>query len=136
MYARQRLQFRRGIFGHIILKKYATTGDGILTALMVTEEVCDLKLPLAELHKQVVFYPQYLKNVRVKNKSAVLEDELIKDGVKEIERLINGKGRVLLRESGTEPFIRIMVECEEENLCKAYTEKIAELIMQRGYSNE
>ncbi len=119
--------------GHIILKKYATTGDGLLTAIMVTEEVCDTKLPLSKLHEGVTLYPQYLKNVRVKNKVAVMKDEIVKEEVKEVEKLINGKGRVLLRESGTEPLVRIMIECEDDNMCKLYAERIANKINERGF---
>ena len=122
--------------GHVILKKYATTGDGILTAIMLTEELCDSKLSFSKLHEKVTFYPQCLVNLRVKNKTAVMQDECVKEKVKEIEKQINGKGRVLLRESGTEPLIRIMVECENEKLCNLYTEQIAEVITNRGYINE
>ena len=121
--------------GHIILKKYATTGDGLLTALMLTEEVCDTKLNLSKLHEDVKFYPQVLKNLHVKDKSAVMNDSIIKNKIKELEQEINGKGRILLRESGTEPVIRIMVECENEENCARYTETIAKLIIERGHTN-
>ena len=122
--------------GHIILKKYATTGDGLLTAIMLAEEVCDTKLPLSKLYEDVVFYPQCVKNVKVKNKSAVTNDEVIKSKVKEIQELINNKGRILLRESGTEPVIRVMVECDDKEKCCEYAENIIQTIIERGYSNE
>lgn len=122
--------------GHIIMKKYATTGDGILTAIMLTEEVCDTKLPLENLTKEVQVYPQYLKNIRVKNKLAVINDQFVKSVVLEIDREINKNGRVLLRESGTEPVIRIMIECESEEKCKDFAERIAEVIKNRGHYAE
>lgn len=120
--------------GHIILKKYATTGDGILTALMLTEEICDSKLSLGKLAEPVKLYPQYIENVRVKDKTAVLTDEAVKETLREIEKLIDKKGRVLLRQSGTEPVIRVMTECETEELCKSYAARIVETIVERGYS--
>lgn len=120
--------------GHIILKKYATTGDGILTAIMITEEICDSKLPLSELAQPVKLYPQYTKNIRVKDKAAVLADEDVLESLKEVEQLINGKGRALLRQSGTEPVIRIMIESESEESCHSYAAKIAECIIQKGHA--
>ena len=120
--------------GHIIIKKYATTGDGILTAIMLTEEICDSKLSIGELASPVKLYPQYIKNVRVKDKAAVMADSEVLRILKEIEELIKGKGRVLLRQSGTENVIRIMIESETENKCKEYAQKIADVIIERGYS--
>ncbi len=122
--------------GHIILKKYATTGDGILTAIMIAEEICDSKLSLSELASPVKLYPQYLKNVRVKDKAAVFEDEKVKESLKKVEALIDGKGRVLLRQSGTEPVIRIMIECENKEKCSEYADIIAEVIVSGGHSVE
>jgi len=122
--------------GHIIMKKYATTGDGLLTALMITEEVCDTKLPLSKLTQGISLYPQYLKNVKVTSKSAVMEDEEVNKIAKEVEIEINGKGRVLFRQSGTEPVIRIMVECESEKKCIEYAERIAKVIKARGFYAE
>ena len=115
--------------GHIILKKYATTGDGLLTAIMITEELCDKKLPLSKLAEPVVLYPQFTKNVRVNDKKAVMTNESVLTAVKKTEEKINGKGRVLLRESGTEPVVRVMVECEKESLCRDYADYIANAIM-------
>lgn len=122
--------------GHIILKKYATTGDGILTALMITEEICDSKTTLSSLVKDVTVYPQYLKNVRVADKDAVMNDKDVLASVKEAEALINGNGRVLLRQSGTEPLIRVMVEAESEEKCREYAEIVVKAIVEGGHSVE
>ncbi len=122
--------------GHIIIKKYATTGDGILTAIMVAEEICDSKLTLSELVKPVKLYPQYTKNIRVKDKFAVLEDEAVLDKKEEVEKFIAGKGRVLLRVSGTEPVIRVMIESETKEKCIEYAEIITDTIKKGGHSIE
>ena len=122
--------------GHIILKKYATTGDGLLTAIMIAEELCDRKSTLSNLTEALELYPQYTRNIRVKNKAAVLSDEEVLNEVKEIEKLINKKGRVLLRQSGTEPLIRIMIECESEDNCIDYSARIASVIEKRGHGVE
>ena len=119
--------------GHIIIKKYATTGDGILTAIMLTEEILDSKSTLSELKAPVKLYPQHLINVKVKDKKAVLNDEKVLKTKKDIEDKLNKKGRVLLRESGTEPVIRIMVEAETEELAVKYTNDIAEEIVLGGF---
>ena len=120
--------------GHIILKKYATTGDGILTAIMITEELCDSKLSLSELASPVKLYPQYTQNIRVKDKGAVLSDSDVLSAKDEVEKLINGKGRVLLRQSGTEPVIRIMIESESEEKCHEYAKIIADKIIEKGHN--
>lgn len=122
--------------GHIILKKYATTGDGLLTALMVMEEICDSKLSLAKLSEPVILYPQLTVNIRVKDKAAVLSDEAVLKARDEVNTLIDGKGRALLRQSGTEPVIRVMIESETEELCKSYANKIADVILERGHGVE
>ena len=119
--------------GHIILKKYATTGDGILTAIMLTEEICDSKRSLSELADPVKLYPQKMKNMRVKDKAAVLGDSEVLAAKDEVENLIGGKGRALLRQSGTEPVIRIMVEAESEELCDSYIDMIAKVVYERGH---
>ncbi len=119
--------------GHIIIKKYATTGDGLLTAIMICEELCDSKLSIAELASPVKLYPQYIKNVRVKNKDAVLKDDMVLEELKDVEKLIDGKGRTLLRQSGTEPVIRVMIECENEKDCEAYAERVANAIIEGGH---
>jgi len=119
--------------GHIIIKKYATTGDGILTAIMLAEEICDSKLSLAELASPVKLYPQYIKNIRVKDKTEVLKDKSIAQSKEEVEKLIAGRGRVLLRESGTEPVIRIMIESETEEKCVEYAKMISDAIIKGGH---
>ena len=119
--------------GHIIIKKYATTGDGILTAIMMTEELCDSKLSLAELAAPVYLYPQYTKNVRVKDKKAVLNDKAVTDSLAEVEKLIDGKGRALLRQSGTEPVIRVMIESETQEKCVEYAQIIVDTILKGGH---
>jgi phosphoglucosamine mutase len=115
--------------GHIILKKYATTGDGLLTAIMITEELCDRKTKLSKLCENVALYPQFTQNVRVSDKKSVMNNEMVLNAVKKVEQDINGKGRVLLRESGTEPMIRVMVECESEEKCCEYAQDISNEIL-------
>lgn len=122
--------------GHIILKKYATTGDGLLTALMITEEMCDRKSSLSTLAEPVMLYPQYLVNIRVKNKADAKNDPDVKAAVEEVEKLINGNGRVLIRESGTEPVIRVMIESETDELCREYAHRIADVIIANGHKAE
>ncbi len=122
--------------GHIILQKYATTGDGILTAIMITEEMLDNKTTLSKLTKPVKLYPQLCRSIKVTSKSAVMADEEVKRRLAEINDAIGGRGRVLLRESGTEPVIRIMVECESADDCEAYAGKLAAVIKKRGYCCE
>ena len=122
--------------GHIIMKKYATTGDGILTAIMVAEEICDSKTTLSKLVAPIKLYPQYLQNIRVKDKSAVVSDKNVKKEVENIEKLINKKGRVLLRQSGTEPVIRVMVEAETYEKCVEYTEMLIKAIKNGGHCIE
>lgn len=119
--------------GHIIIKKYATTGDGILTAIMIAEEVCDTKKTLSELCENVVVYPQYTKNVRVNSKAAAVGDEAVSAAVKEAEAEIAGEGRVLLRQSGTEPVVRIMVEAKTYDDCLRHAEKISNVLKERGH---
>ena len=119
--------------GHIIIKKYATTGDGLLTAIMLAEEVCDTKKSLGALTEGLTVYPQLVKNVKVKDKEAVFNDEAVKAAFAEVEALIGGEGRALLRKSGTEPKIRVMIEAVSEELCEEYANKIVNVILERGY---
>ena len=114
--------------GHIILKKYATTGDGLLTAIMIAEEICDSKKTLSKLAKPVLLYPQFTQNVRVNDKRAIMTNDAVLQAVKSVEEKINGKGRVLLRESGTEPVVRVMIECESEAQCRTFANSIAQVI--------
>lgn len=120
--------------GHIIIKKYATTGDGILTAIMIAEEVCDTKKTLSELCENVLVYPQYTKNVRVNSKAAAVSDEAVSAAVKEAEAEIAGEGRVLLRQSGTEPVVRIMVEAKTYDDCLRHAENISNVLKERGHT--
>ena len=122
--------------GHVILKKYATTGDGLLTAIMIAEEICDRKATLSQLKEGLMVYPQYTKNIRVKDKPAVFADKNVLDEKDRIEKLIDGKGRVLLRQSGTEPVIRVMIESETEEMCVEYANAIANKIIEGGHSVE
>ena len=116
--------------GHIILKKYATTGDGLLTAIMITEELCDKKTTLSKLAEPVFLYPQYTKNVRVNSKEKAIQSKAVQQAVKAVEEKIDGKGRVLLRKSGTEPVVRVMVECESNVQCVELAQKIADVIVE------
>lgn len=122
--------------GHIIVKKYATTGDGILSAILLAEEICDSKTSLAKLVEPIKFYPQHLQNVRVKDKEAVLADEAVLKTKDEVEKLINKKGRALLRQSGTESVIRVMVESETQEKCVEYVEMIVNAIAKGGHCVE
>lgn len=122
--------------GHIIMKKYATTGDGILTAIMIAEEICDSKTTLSKLAEPIELYPQYLESIRVKDKLAAVEDKNVKKAVDNVEKLINKKGRVLIRQSGTEPVIRVMVEAEAYENCVEYTKSIINAIKNGGHCIE
>ncbi len=122
--------------GHVIIKKYATTGDGLLTAIMIAEELCDRKETLSQLTEGLMVYPQYTKNIRVKSKPAVFADEAVLAERDRIEKLIDGNGRVLLRQSGTEPVVRVMIEAETEELCVEYATAIANKIVEGGHSVE
>ena len=122
--------------GHIILKKYATTGDGILTAILLAEEMCDRKSTLAKLSEELMLYPHHLVNLRVKSKEDVMNDCEVLAAEQRVNGLINGNGRALLRQSGTEPVIRIMIEAETSELCEEYAEMIAKVIRERGHLSE
>ena len=103
---------------------------------MIAEEICDSKTSLAKLAEPIKLYPQYLQNVRVKDKAAVLADKAVLKAKEEAEALIAGKGRVLLRESGTEPVIRVMTECEAQEKCVEYAEMIVKAITEGGHCVE
>ncbi len=122
--------------GHIILKKYATTGDGLLTAIMLTEQLCDTKLSLSKLAKPVFIYPQYTKNLRVADKDLVLADSDVLNTLSLVQERIGKNGRALLRKSGTEPVVRVMIECENLELCKEYADQIILAIKKKGHSLE
>ena len=103
---------------------------------MLTEELCDSKLSLSKLAEPVTLYPQYTKNLRVRSKAAALSDPDVLAKATEIERKIGGEGRVLLRKSGTEPVIRIMIECVSEALCHEYADAIATVVAEKGHLTE
>ena len=110
--------------GHTILSKYATTGDGILTAIKLMEAVIESKMTLSKLKSPVVMLPQVTVNIRVKDKSVAKEKSVL-DEVKEVEKILGNSGRILLRESGTEPLIRVMVEAETKEMCEALANRVA-----------
>jgi len=110
--------------GHIIFAKYATTGDGMLTAIKLMQAMLDQKLPLSKLVEPLHFYPQVLKNVRVSDKDQALNNEKVQAAKAEAEEMLSGDGRILLRKSGTEPVIRVMAECSSRELCEKCVEHI------------
>ena len=119
--------------GHIIIRKYATTGDGVLTAIMVTEEILERKESLSKLVAPVKLLPQKTRNVRVTDKNAAVEDEAVQARFKEVNKELGDNGRVLLRQSGTEPVIRIMVEAPTLASCDEYIEKIYTVVKKRVF---
>ena len=110
--------------GHIIFSKYATTGDGMLTAIKVMQAMLEQKMTLSKLVEPLVFYPQVLKNVRVIDKEQALNNEKVQQAKREAEEMLNGDGRILLRKSGTEPVIRVMAECSQQELCNKCVDHI------------
>ncbi len=122
--------------GHIILSKYAMTGDGILTALKLAEVMLDKKKSLAELAEDFTEYPQVQKNLRVHDKQAVMEDAEVLAKRDEIEKLLGEEGRVVLRKSGTEPAVRIMIEAKDVETCNQYVSQLEECIKAKGYIEE
>ena len=119
--------------GHVIIKKYATTGDGVLTAIMVTERILETKEKLSKLVAPVKLIPQTTKNVRVTNKAAVIADEEVQKKFAEVNKEIGDNGRALLRQSGTEPVVRIMIEIDSKEKCAEYIDRIYNVIKKRGY---
>lgn len=118
--------------GHIIFSKYANTGDGILTSLRLMEAMIDNKTSLSELRRDLKIYPQVLKNVRVNDKKAVLNDESIKNIIEKESESLKDTGRILVRESGTEPLIRVMAEAETEKIADKKVNNIVEAIEKSG----
>ncbi len=119
--------------GHIIFTKYATTGDGILTSLKLMEVMLAKKKPMSELAAPVVFYPQVLKNVRVKSKPDAQNDPDVQAAVKAVEEALGDEGRILVRESGTEPVIRVMVEATSDEICEKYVNQVIRVIKSKGH---
>ena len=119
--------------GHVIIKKYASTGDGVLTAIMVAERMLEMKEKLSKLVAPVKLLPQTLRNVRVTNKAEVMQDEAVLAKFDEVNKEIGDNGRALLRQSGTEPVVRIMIELDSKEKCEEYIERIYNVIKRRGY---
>ena len=122
--------------GHIIFSKYATTGDGVLTSLMIMETILGRKVKLSELFNSLTIYPQLLVNVKVSSKDAVMNDADVLKLNDEIAAELGDDGRLLLRQSGTEPVIRVMVEAATDELCEKYVYKMVDLIKAKGYDVE
>ena len=114
--------------GHVIFGKYARTGDGILTSLLIMEAVMETKQSLEKLCEDVVIYPQLLKNVRVHDKKEARENKAMLEAVDEVAKALGNDGRILVRESGTEPLIRVMVEAESDEICEKYANQVIEVM--------
>ena len=122
--------------GHIIFSKYATTGDGILTSLKIMEVMLAKEKPLSVLAAPVVFYPQVLKNVRVKSKPDAQNDPDVMEAVRLVGEKLGQDGRILVRESGTEPVIRVMVEADTDEICEKYVDSVIDVIEEKGHITE
>lgn len=120
--------------GHIIFTKYARTGDGILTSLKIMEAMLAKKLPLSKLAEPVTIYPQVLINVRVKDKKAAQADADVQAAVDAVAAELGNTGRILVRESGTEPLVRVMVEAPDQKLCQALAQRVVDMIKQKGHA--
>lgn len=120
--------------GHVIIKKFANTGDGILTSLKVMEAMIESKNDLKSLVRDLKIYPQVLINVRVKDKNTVLDNTNVKESIEKIENKLGDSGRVLVRKSGTEPLIRVMVEAETEEVANESANEIVSTIKENGLS--
>lgn len=119
--------------GHIIFSKYATTGDGILTSLKMMEVMLAKKKTLSELAAPFKIYPQVLKNVRVTDKKAAQNDAAVQEAVAKVADALDDTGRILARESGTEPVVRVMVEAPDHDTCQKYVDEVVNVICSRGY---
>ena len=120
--------------GHIIISKYATTGDGILTSLKVMEVMLAKKKTLSQLCEGLTIYPQVLKNVRVQSKPDAQNDPAVQAAVAEVTALLGDSGRILVRESGTEPVIRVMVEAPSKTLCQQCVDRVVDVICAQGHA--
>ena len=119
--------------GHIIFSNYATTGDGILTSLKMMEVMMAKKVPMSKLAEPLRIYPQTLVNLKVADKQKALADEQIGELIREVEKELGSDGRVLVRPSGTEPLVRIMVEASTQESCTQCAERIAAAYQEKGY---
>ena len=122
--------------GHIIFTKYANSGDGILTSLKMMEVMLAKEKKLSELAAPVEYYPQVLKNVRVHSKPDAQNDPDVQAAVKKVAEELGTTGRILVRESGTEPLIRVMVEAPSEEICEKYVDGVIDVIRQKGHIAE
>lgn len=120
--------------GHIIFSKYASTGDGILTSLKMMQVIMSRGKKLSELAAPLVVYLQVLENVRVKDKSAAQADPEVQAAVKAAAEALGDTGRILVRESGTEPLVRVMVEAENEDICHKYVDSVVDIIKKNGHT--
>ena len=120
--------------GHIIFSKYASTGDGILTSLKIMEAMMAKKKTLSQLCEGFTFYPQVLKNVRVADKKEAQADPDVQQAVAEVTAKLGDSGRILVRESGTEPVVRVMVEAESETVCQEYVDYVVDTIKRKGHA--
>lgn len=114
--------------GHIVFLDYNTTGDGMLTGLQLVNIMKQTKKPLSELAKEMKKYPQKLINVRVSDKNSVMKNEKVQSVIEQVEKEMGGNGRVLVRPSGTEPLVRVMVEASTEEECDSYANRIASVV--------
>ena len=122
--------------GHIIFNRYAATGDGILTSLMVMEACIEKKADLCDLAKEMTVYPQLLKNVRVADKKTARENQKVQEAVNKVAEELGSEGRILVRESGTEPVIRVMVEASTDEICSKYVDQVIDVMVQEGLTVE
>ena len=120
--------------GHIIFSKYASTGDGILTSLKMMEVMMAKKMTMSQLCEGLTIYPQVLKNIKVADKKAAQDDPDVQAAVAEVSAKLNGIGRILVRESGTEPVIRVMVEAETQELCQENVDYVVDIIKRNGHT--
>jgi len=120
--------------GHIIFSKYASTGDGLITALKIMEVLIDSKLKASNLTDGFLKFPQLTKNIKVKSKDEVMNDKDIKNLYEEKSKELGDKGRILLRKSGTEPVIRVMAEAESEDICESMVDIFINMIKDKGYN--
>lgn len=118
--------------GHIIFSKYASTGDGILTSLMVMNVILEKKQSLSTLASEVTIYPQLLKNVRVENKKAIKANVNVQEAIKKVGEALGSDGRILVRESGTEPVIRVMVEAPTHRVCEKHVDDVIAVMEKEG----
>ncbi|MGI6500771.1 MAG: phosphoglucosamine mutase [Anaerostipes sp.] len=119
--------------GHIIFNKFATTGDGILTSLKTMEAMLEQKKTLGQLVEPVTIYPQILENVRVNDKKTAQNDKDVQAAVAKVEKTLGSDGRILVRESGTEPLIRVMVEAKTHEICREHVDAVVKVLREKGH---